>query len=245
MLILDDLHWADAASIELIGALLRRELDGPVLLALALRTGQGPAKLRASLFSAEATLMELTPLSQGEAAELIGSAITGSQRGAIVRESAGNPSTRSSSRARPRCRSRGGPAPSNGVAGVPAGLADALMVEVGAVSEPARTLIEAAAIAGDPFELDLGYQIAELSPEAGVEALDELLEAGLLHDTALPRRFAFRHPLVRRAVYESTRAGWRLTPTPGPPRCWARRVRRPRHGPTTSSNRQLWAMPPP
>ena len=27
----------------------------------------------------------------------------------------------------------------------------------------------------------------------------------------VPRRFAFRHPLVRRAVYESTRSGWRLT----------------------------------
>ena len=211
VLILDDLHWADAASVELIGALLRRELDGPVLLALALRAGQGPPKLRASLFSAEATLIELTPLSQGEAAELIGSAITGSQLGAIVRESAGNPFyALQLARAASLPAREGGRRPSNGVAGVPAGLADALMVEVGAVSEPARTLIEGAAIAGDPFELDLGYQIAELSPEAGVEALDELLEAGLLHDTALPRRFAFRHPLVRRAVYESTRAGWRL-----------------------------------
>ena len=41
-------------------------------------------------------------------------------------------------------------------------------------------------------------------------ALDELLHVGLLHPTAVPRRFAFRHPLVRRAVYESTGGGWRL-----------------------------------
>ena len=41
-------------------------------------------------------------------------------------------------------------------------------------------------------------------------ALDELLDARLLQPTAVPRRFAFRHPLVRRAVYESTGGGWRL-----------------------------------
>ena len=49
-----------------------------------------------------------------------------------------------------------------------------------------------------------------LSPDEGMPALDELLRAGLLHPTAVPRRFAFRHPLVRRAVYESTGGGWRL-----------------------------------
>ena len=37
VLVLDDLHWADAASIELLGALLRRPPAAPVLLALAMR----------------------------------------------------------------------------------------------------------------------------------------------------------------------------------------------------------------
>ncbi len=41
-------------------------------------------------------------------------------------------------------------------------------------------------------------------------ALDELLELRLLAPTAVPRRFAFRHPLVRRAVYASTGGGWRM-----------------------------------
>ena len=49
VLVLDDLHWSDGASIELLGALLRRGPDAPVLLALAFRPGQAPARLSAAL----------------------------------------------------------------------------------------------------------------------------------------------------------------------------------------------------
>ena len=40
VLVLDDLHWADPASLELLGALLRRPPDAAVLLAVALRPRQ-------------------------------------------------------------------------------------------------------------------------------------------------------------------------------------------------------------
>ena len=40
VLVLDDLHWGDGASIELIAALVGREPDAPVLLALGFRPGQ-------------------------------------------------------------------------------------------------------------------------------------------------------------------------------------------------------------
>ena len=43
-----------------------------------------------------------------------------------------------------------------------------------------------------------------------MEAIDELLRLDLLRTTDVPRRFRFRHPLVRRAVYDATAAGWRL-----------------------------------
>jgi DNA-binding CsgD family transcriptional regulator len=43
-----------------------------------------------------------------------------------------------------------------------------------------------------------------------MESIDELLHIGLLRITDVPRRFRFRHPLVRRAVYEAAAAGWRL-----------------------------------
>ena len=40
--------------------------------------------------------------------------------------------------------------------------------------------------------------------------LDELLARELVRPTETPRRFAFRHPIVWKAVYERTKAGWRL-----------------------------------
>ena len=49
VLLLDDLHWSDGASIELLGALLRRGPDADVLLALAFRPTQAPARLSAAL----------------------------------------------------------------------------------------------------------------------------------------------------------------------------------------------------
>ena len=78
------------------------------------------------------------------------------------------------------------------------------------LSEGARLVLEGAAVAGDPFEPELAAAAASTPEACAIEALDELLQLGLVRETYVPRRFRFRHPLVRRAVYESTPAGWRL-----------------------------------
>ena len=53
VLLLDDAHWADPASVELFGALLRRPPDAAVLLAIAGRPRQLPDRLAAALDRAE------------------------------------------------------------------------------------------------------------------------------------------------------------------------------------------------
>ncbi len=130
----------------------------------------------------------------------------------IYRHGGGNPFyleqlARASEEGRPLA----GPA-SNGdrEAGVPAAVAAALAEELESLSPRARALLDAAAVAGEPFEPDLAAAVAELSQAEGLAALDDLLAVDLVRPTQVPRRFVFRHPLVRNAVYESTRGGWRL-----------------------------------
>jgi tetratricopeptide (TPR) repeat protein len=73
-----------------------------------------------------------------------------------------------------------------------------------------RLVLEGAAVAGDPFEPELAAAAAATSDTAALDAVDDLLRLDLVRPTEVPRRFRFRHPLVRRAVYEATAGGWRL-----------------------------------
>ena len=93
---------------------------------------------------------------------------------------------------------------------VPAAVAVALAQEMGLLSDDARLVLQSAAVAGDPFDPDIAAAAAGVSEPVALEALDALLRLDLVRRTEVPRRFRFRHPLVRRAVYESTPAGWRL-----------------------------------
>ena len=91
VLVLDDLHWSDAASIDVLTALLRRGTAEPVLLALGYRSGKAPPRLAAALTAPRATIIELGPLSEAECRcwPATGSARRSGRRS--TRESGGNP----------------------------------------------------------------------------------------------------------------------------------------------------------
>ena len=213
VLVLDDLHWSDGASIELISALLRRATDAPVLLALALRPGQVARRLSTALAVPSARRIVLGQLSETEAGKLLGD-LDPRAAAAIYRHGGGNPFyLEQLARAGEEGRlpaALGGNGASTGVSGVPAAVTAALAEEIASLSAAERALLEAAAVAGEPFEPDLAAAIAELSVADGLTALDALLTLDLVRPTPVPRRFVFRHPLVRRAVYESAPGGWRL-----------------------------------
>jgi DNA-binding NarL/FixJ family response regulator len=176
---LDDVHWADPASIDVLAALVHRPPEGEVLFVLAARTGRSPLPAVAPL--------RLGPLSEAEARELVGEAAD-----AVYATSGGNPFYLEQL------------ARSDGAATVAAALA----AELGDLGAEARRLLDAAAVVGDPFDLDLAAEVAELADP--LTAVDELLSRTLIREGRVPRRFAFRHPVVRHTVYEAAPVGWRL-----------------------------------
>ena len=95
VLLLDDVHWADAGSIELLDALLRRPPAAPALIAVAVRPRQLPERLSAALERTHRagglTRLELGPLSEAEARELLGAGVDGETASALYEESGGNP----------------------------------------------------------------------------------------------------------------------------------------------------------
>jgi ATP/maltotriose-dependent transcriptional regulator MalT len=216
VLVLDDLHWADTASVELLGALLRRPPAAAVFMAVAVRPRQMPERLSAALERAHRagalTRIELAALTPGEAREFLGETVDEAHAKVLYDESGGNPFYLQQL-ARSLDRSGGATSAvevsSSGI-GVPSGVAASLSEELTLLSDRGRRVLEAAAVAGDPFEPELAAAAAATSEAAAMDAVDELLQLDLVRNTDVPRRFRFRHPLVRRAVYDATPGGWRL-----------------------------------
>ena len=215
VLVLDDLHWADSGSVELLGALLRRPPAAAVLVALAVRPRQAPERVTAALERAQrvGTLIrvEVGSLTRSEAGELLGGAVDDVAATALFEESGGNPFyLQQLARSLARERGPGGPDLSPTDLDVPPAVALALAEELALLSDAARLVLQGAAVAGDRFEPELAAAAAAIPEAAALEALDELLKLDLVRQTEVPRRFRFRHPLLRRAVYQSTPRGWRL-----------------------------------
>jgi DNA-binding CsgD family transcriptional regulator len=102
------------------------------------------------------------------------------------------------------------PSVSTAFAGVPAAVRDSLPGELEAVSRESRAILDAGAVAGDPFAGALVAEIAECGQRDALAAIDQAIVTGLVHGTEVPGYFAFRHPIVRHAVYELTPSAWRV-----------------------------------
>ena len=214
VLALDDVHWADAASVELLTALLRSPPDAAVLVVMAARPRQISDRLAAALERADRqgglARLELGGLPREAAGDLLGDAVGRERADELFEEAGGNPFY-----LQQLARTQGaGGSPLAGAAleavGVPAAVIASLAEELGLLSDDTRRVLRGAAVAGDPFEPELAAAAAGADDATAMAAFDELLDLGLVRPTDVPRRFRFRHPLVRRAVYESAPGGWLL-----------------------------------
>jgi DNA-binding CsgD family transcriptional regulator len=209
VLCLDDVQWADAASLELLDHLLLRRTRGvPVLFLLAHRAGFSHGAL-----SRIGEPLELESLSPGEAAALLGDGLHPEAQARVYRESGGNPFylehlTRAERSGAPRQDVRLGDEILD--LEVPASVRDALARELAELSAQTRRVLQGAAVAGDPFTPELAAEIAEVDAAQVLAALDRAIAVGLIAGTETPVLFRFRHPIVRRAVYGSAGKAWRV-----------------------------------
>lgn len=199
-LVLDDLDWADEASVELVLHLLRRSLRAPYLLLFALRPVEPAARLIDAAGSAPSWVeLRPAPLAEEDALALLPSGLDPALRERMAREAGGNPLFL-------RELGRLG---TEAAAELPSTVLAAVRQEVADLPDPAAALLRGAAVAGDPFDPELAALVADADPGEALAELDVLATAGLVDAVGSDRSFGFRHPLVRRAVYDAAPPGWR------------------------------------
>jgi len=214
LLVLDDVHWADEASVEVLAHVLGRPAPRGLVLALAHRSRQGRGRMDAALEAAArrglVERLELGPLPEPEALTLLPPGTDPARARVLCRLSGGNPFYLEQLARGSAGAGAARPGTADDDLAVPPAVIAALSVELDALPDTARKLLEAGALVGEPFELDLAIAVAEQDDAAALDALDVLMARDLVRPTDVPRRLRFRHPILRRAVYEASPLGWRL-----------------------------------
>jgi DNA-binding NarL/FixJ family response regulator len=214
VLTIDDLQWADPASIEAIAYLLRYPPETAVLISVARRAGEaaGPLGVLLELAGREecASELALATLTEDEAGELLGDSPE-STRSRIFEESGGNPFYIEQLLRLPVLEEQHRDSPAAAALDVPSGVARAIEQELRGLPAEARQMLGAAAVTGEPFDAELAAEVAGFDPEPGLTLLDQLVGRDLVRPQEDLRSFRFRHPLVRRAVYDALSPGQRLT----------------------------------
>ena len=217
ILVIDDLHWADQASVTLWGRLARSARWMPLLLVGMMR----PAPQREDLLAlrravGDAGRLQLTGLDEAAAADLVAALAVGRPDSNLLRlagGAAGNPLYITELVAA-LARSGRLTVTDTGTAELSEGSAPGSLAAIGArldfVTGPVRDVLRAAALLGTDFAVPdlaivLGRSVADLIP-----SVNEACAVGVLAESG--SGLGFRHPLIRAALYDemlpAARAAW-------------------------------------
>jgi DNA-binding CsgD family transcriptional regulator len=204
VVLLEDLHWADRATLDLVAFLGRTLRTGRVTVVVSYRSDELHRRHPLRPLLAELVRLpwverlDLAPFSRAELAEHL-AAIAGAPLPAatfedIYARSEGNPFYAE------QLLAAGGGA-GGGSGELPPTLAEVLLARVQRLSEPAQQVLRVAAVAGRRVPHRLLAAVAG-RPEADLErGLLEATGAGVLTTSAATGGYAFRHALLQEAVY--------------------------------------------
>jgi DNA-binding SARP family transcriptional activator/tetratricopeptide (TPR) repeat protein len=221
VLVLDDLHWADRSTMTLLRHIIRATADCPLLILGTYRDPHEPTDVPFREFADElwhAGLLEqlsLTGLDRPDSAELVRAHLPGVEEGVLAHlyeRTDGNPFYLEET-VRGFADAGGDVAanpPQDRRFAVPDRLKQMIEWRVERLDPPAPAILKAAAVLGPEFELARASSISRVSAEAAIEAFAAAHRAGLIvTDPERADRYAFRHALVREALYEATPPGLR------------------------------------
>jgi DNA-binding CsgD family transcriptional regulator/tetratricopeptide (TPR) repeat protein len=202
VLVLEDLHWADHASRDLVAFLARTLRSGRVTLVVSYRSDELHRRHPLRPLLGELVRLpgveriQLAPFSRAELAEhleaVAGVPLAADQLERIYERSEGNPFY-----AEELLTAGAGEAD----VGLPSTLADVLLARVQGLSEPAQQVLRVAAVAGRRVSHRLLAEVAGW-PEAELErGLREGIGAGVLVADSTTGSYMFRHALLQEAVY--------------------------------------------
>jgi DNA-binding CsgD family transcriptional regulator len=204
LLCIDDVHWADQASLRFLHYLGRRLEELPIAVVAAARAAEpATAPLLAALTAEPPTeVVILAPLSEQAVAELVrlglGANVEPGFAAACHQVTGGVPFlVREVIRAMAEAGIRPAAAASSRIAALaPRAVSHSVVRRLSRLSPAARRLAPAAAVLGEA-DLRVAADLAGLAPGDTATAADELAAAGILEE-GRPLRFV--HPIVRTAV---------------------------------------------
>jgi DNA-binding CsgD family transcriptional regulator len=216
IVVIEDVHWSDAATRDLLAFLVRNLRRARVLFVITARTEE--LHLRASVLQFLAELdreqhverIELAPFDRHEVLDQL-EAITGERPTSeivdeILERSGGNPFFVEQLVAAAE--------EGEGAADLPPRLRDVLLARVSALTLPARELLRAASAAGRRTDDDLLAAVLEQPVRRVTTALREVIDRGILVDADGVADgiggYAFRHALLREVIYAELFSGERL-----------------------------------
>jgi predicted ATPase/DNA-binding SARP family transcriptional activator len=218
LLLFDDLHWADQASLDLLSYLVRRLHDWPVCLILTWRSDHSSGEdhlhhlLSVAQRSPQATVLSPTRLNKADIGEMVrsvsdpGAALSPALAERLYQETEGLPFflVEYLNALEHSPQTAGAEEWS-----LPLGVRDLLRSRLREVSETGRQLLHAAAVIGRSFDFDTLHQASGRSEEEAVTALEELIALGIVAEmrggnSAQTLTYDFSHEKLRGLVYEET-----------------------------------------